>query len=124
MKGLFFAHRYYAFCMKSGNGAIQTFMFKCPHEKFQVFDVKTKVCKFNCKAKGNFQNPDDCGEYFHCSGVNAQPVLGTCAANWVFDGTGCDKDIKKCQYPPPELKNSEEDVVEDLEEELDEDSPN
>lgn len=100
--------------MKHENGAIQTLMFKCPYEKFEVFDVKIKACKFNCKAKGNFQNPADCSEYYYCSGVNALPVLSECASNWVFDGSGCNKDVKKCQYPPLELmKESEEELVED-----------
>lgn len=110
---IYFVRRYYAFCMRNGNGAIQTLMFKCPYENFEIFDVKTKACKFNCKAKGTFQNPAECQEYFYCSGANAQPVLGTCPANWVFDGTGCNKNIDKCQHPPqdPEIENSVEDLV-------------
>lgn len=75
-------------------------MFKCPYEDFEVFDMKTKECKFKCKARGNFQNPADCRQYYYCSGVNAQPISGECPENWIFDGVGCNSDADKCLYKP------------------------
>lgn len=92
--------RYYAYCLIHGNGVIQTLMFKCPNEQFEVFDINAKVCKFKCRARGNFQNPTDCQEYYYCSSANAQPISLQCAPNFIFDGTGCNKDKTKCLYPP------------------------
>lgn len=91
---------YYAFCMKNADGIFEATMFKCPYEQFEVFDLKTNECKFKCKAKGNFQNPAKCNEYFYCSGANAQPNLSICPTAWVFDGTGCNRDVLKCQFTP------------------------
>ncbi len=78
------------------NGGVEPIMFKCPYE--QVFDLKTKTCQFKCRAKGNFQNPLECGEYYYCSGNNAQPILAKCPNKWVFDGTGCSDDPNKCKF--------------------------
>lgn len=86
--------------MKNDKGTFETLLFKCPYEEFQAFDLKTKECNFQCKAKGNFQNPAECGEYYYCSRANAQPILASCPENWVFDGTGCNKDVNKCEYKP------------------------
>lgn len=86
--------------MKNDKGAFETIMFKCPYDKFEVFDLKTKECQFKCKARGNFQNPADCGKYFYCSGANAQPILEKCPTDLVFDGTGCNRDADKCQHKP------------------------
>ncbi|KAJ6625929.1 hypothetical protein Bhyg_18009, partial [Pseudolycoriella hygida] len=73
-------------------------MLKCPHEQFEVFDLKTSQCVFKCEKKGNFQNPANCGEYYSCSGANAKPILTKCPTQWVFDGTGCNQNVDKCQY--------------------------
>lgn len=74
-------------------------MFKCEFEQFEVFDMTSKTCEFKCKAKGNFQNPAECREYYYCSSANAKPTLLECAENYVFDGVGCNKNADKCQYP-------------------------
>lgn len=88
-------------------------MFKCPYEQFEVFDMTTKSCNFKCKAKGNFQNPANCQEYYYCGAANAQPALASCPNNWVFDGIGCNNDVSTCQYPPKEIPEDDEDDDED-----------
>lgn len=90
---------YYAFCSKDDKG-YRALMFKCPNEDFEEFDVKTKACQFKCKARGNFQNPEDCGRYFYCTGANAKPIPAKCPGELVFDGTGCNRNKDKCQYKP------------------------
>ncbi|KAG4079279.1 hypothetical protein HA402_007002 [Bradysia odoriphaga] len=90
---------YYVFCSKDDTG-FSTLMFKCPNEEFEEFDAKSKVCKFKCKTRGNFQDPDDCGKYYYCSGAKAQPISGNCPGELVFDGTRCNEDKSKCQYKP------------------------
>lgn len=76
-------------------------MFKCPNEQFEVFDLKTTQCQFKCKAKGSFQNPDNCEEYYYCSSANAQPLKSKCPKNWVFDGIGCNVNPEECKHAPP-----------------------
>lgn len=90
-------------------------MFKCPNEEFNEFDMKTKTCQFKCKARGNFQNPEDCEKYFYCSRAHAEPVSAECPEDLVFDGTRCNVDREKCQYKPQvdltEAKPLEPDVT-------------
>ncbi|KAG4078133.1 hypothetical protein HA402_002184 [Bradysia odoriphaga] len=90
---------YYAFCWFNDIG-IQTVMFRC--EQDEIFDPTINACRFYCKARGNFQNPADCNQYFYCSRAAAKasdPL--SCPPNYVFDGSGCNRDATKCQYPPP-----------------------
>lgn len=90
---------YYAYCLFNG-GNIQTLLFKCGQD--EIFDTTINACRYYCKAKGNFQNPADCNQYFYCSGVAAKPAEAQmCPTNWVFDGTGCNKDAAACKFPPP-----------------------
>lgn len=90
---------YYAYCLIN-NGNIQTIMFHCPQG--EIFDTTSNACRFNCKAKGYFQNRADCSQYIYCSAAAAKPSeILQCPTNYVFDGTGCNKDATKCQYPPP-----------------------
>lgn len=91
---------YYAYCSNNG-GVMQPIMFKCALDLYQVFDLTVNDCIYNCKAKGNFQDPENCNQYYYCSGVSAKPTLLKCPTNYVFNGTGCDKDETKCQNPPP-----------------------
>jgi len=91
---------YYAYCLNNG-GYIQTIMFKCPFEEFEVFDTTNYSCKYNCKARGYFQNPANCTQYFYCNGNAAVPTPLECSTDYVFDGIGCNKNATKCQYPPP-----------------------
>jgi len=107
---------FYALCLNNGNGYIQTFMFKCPYEKFEVFDTTINACRFNCAAKGYFQNPDNCNEYFYCSAAltSTKPTLLECPADFVFDGTTCNRDSTACKFPP---KSKDEDEEEEEEEE-------
>jgi len=90
---------YYAYCLNNA-GNIQTIMFKCGDG--EIFDTTSNTCRFNCKAKGYFQNLSDCSQYYYCSAATAKPseVL-VCPTNYVFDGTGCNKDATKCKFPPP-----------------------
>lgn len=99
-------------------------MFKCQYEDYEVFDLTTRECQFKCKAKGNFQNPASCQEYYYCSAVNAQPILLTCADNYIFDGMGCNKNKDKCAYPPeePPTDPDNEGEVTDLDNEGDTDT--
>lgn len=93
---------YFALCVNKGNGQIDTYMFKCPYEQFEIFDTSIRSCRLNCAARGNFQNPANCSEYFHCNGATAstRPTILSCPAGFVFDGTSCTSDLKRCQYPP------------------------
>ncbi|XP_037049538.1 uncharacterized protein LOC119083837 [Bradysia coprophila] len=91
---------YYAYCLISG-GTIKTLMFKCKQD--EIFDTTINACRFYCKAKGYFQNAADCNQYVYCSAAAAKPSeMLFCPPNYVFDGTGCNRDTTKCQYPPPE----------------------
>lgn len=93
---------YYALCVNKGNGQIETFMFKCPNERFEIFDTSIRSCRFNCAAKGNFQNPANCSEYIHCNGASTstKPTVLQCPEGFVFDGTTCTNDPKGCKFPP------------------------
>lgn len=76
-------------------------MFVCDFPTSQIFDSASKQCIFNCKAKGYFQNPEDCNGYYYCSAAKAKPTALTCEGGYVFNGVGCDSDPATCQYPPP-----------------------
>lgn len=76
-------------------------MFKCDFEQYEIFDLTTSQCKYNCKAKGNFQNPANCQQYYYCSAASATPTLLLCPMTYVFDGATCNADVTKCQNPPP-----------------------
>ncbi|KAJ6649165.1 Pancreas transcription factor 1 subunit alpha, partial [Pseudolycoriella hygida] len=92
---------YFAYC-SNVLGQITTYLFKCQYEQFQIFDTTLNDCRYNCKAKGYFQDPSDCAQYFYCSAANAKPSAAlVCGNNYVFDGATCNKDATKCQYPPP-----------------------
>ncbi|XP_037044190.1 uncharacterized protein LOC119080075 [Bradysia coprophila] len=97
---------FYALCVNRGNGQIDTYMLKCPHEQFEIYDVSIRSCRFNCAARGNFQNPANCTEYFHCNGASTstRPTTLSCPTDFVFDGTSCTSDPDGCKYPPAEDK--------------------
>lgn len=92
---------YYAYCFDYGNGTVVPLMFKCEFEQFETFNLSIGICTFNCKAKGNFQNPANCQQYYVCSASGVMADLLSCPNNYVFDGIGCTADRQKCQYPPP-----------------------
>jgi len=93
---------YYAYCALGSTGQITTYMFMCEFPSSQIFDSTAYQCIFNCKAKGNFQDPADCAGYYYCSAAkDTKPVQLTCETGYVFDGVGCNKDAATCKYPPP-----------------------
>lgn len=98
---------YYAMCVNRGNGQIETYMFKCPRS--EVFDTSIKSCRFNCDAKGNFQNPANCTEYFNCNSASAstRPTTLSCPKDFVFDGSRCNSDPGSCKYPPADSEEDE-----------------
>lgn len=98
---------YYAFCyVNLETGARETLMFKCEFEH-EIYDLSQKMCTFNCKSAGHFQDPLDCNFYYVCSAAS----LGTfkaerfeCPVNYYFDGTRCTTDTSKCS--PESLENA------------------
>lgn len=98
---------YYAFCIDyetynwGAYGSILPMMFKCEFQQFETYNQTMGNCTFNCKAKGNFQDPANCQRYYVCSAAGAVGDLISCPHNFVFDGKGCTMDETKCEYPPP-----------------------
>ncbi len=76
-------------------------MMKCGQN--EIFDTTIPGCRFNCKAKGYYQNPADCNQYTYCSAASAKPSeYLQCPPTYVFDGTGWNKDPASCKFPPAE----------------------
>lgn len=100
---------FYALCLNNGNGNIQTIMFRCPNDQFEVFDTTISECRFNCAERGYFQNPNNCTEYFHCATntASARPTLLSCPTDFVFDGNRCNSDSSTCAYPPTDSESDD-----------------
>lgn len=91
--------QFYAYCVFNA-GNIRTLMFRCGDN--EIFDTTINACRLSCKAKGYFQNPADCNGYYYCSSSTAIPsAIMNCPPNYVFDGSGCNKDPATCKFPPP-----------------------
>lgn len=90
---------YYAYCALETTGKITTYMFKCDYPTFQIFDLVSNQCIYDCKASGYYQDPADCNGYYYCSAAKANPIRATCTPTYVFDGVGCNKDATTCKYP-------------------------
>lgn len=100
---------FYAVCLNDGNRYVQTIMFKCPYEKFEVFDTKNNTCRFSCLGRaGDYQNPANCSEYYHCSAAlnTTVPTLIACPNKHVFDGSTCNANLSTCRNPPRVLAGS------------------
>lgn len=95
---------YYAYCTFTAANVtgvyVEIWMLKCIYEELQEFVVTDPpMCRFACRQKGFFQNPERCQEYVYCSGEKAVPTVMQCATNYVYDGTRCTTDKTKCLYP-------------------------
>lgn len=80
---------FYAFCFVSDTGVRQTYMYKCDDEVNEIFDLKMKMCRFNCRSAGYFADPLDCNSYYICNGLRLSARHVHCPPNYYFNGTVC-----------------------------------
>lgn len=90
--------QFYALCAFDA-GTTRTLLFRCGES--EIFDTTTNTCRLRCTAKGYFQNPKNCNQYYYCSSTTAIPsAMLTCPSNYVFDETRCNIDASACKSPP------------------------
>lgn len=99
---------YYAFC-----GVPEIFMFKCIDEDNQIFNPKTNLCEYNCRADNKYYaDRTDCHSYISCQRKNGRFVATVikCPPNYYYNesiqqcvrGT-CESEITT---PPPTQSTS------------------